>query len=205
MAHCDAAGVNGSNRILSHGAPQPRMMPNGCLGSPVIVLLFGLDRGFLMDVGPEMVTQIGSRSPVDQTERHADHEGSGGSGAAALQPDRLSDPASPRRPLYSGGVARGGLELMPPTSLSAAVRQVRKLAAPGDTAAASDAHLLDLFRASGDEAAFAALVRRHGPLVMGVCRCMLRHHQDAEDAFQATFIVLARKAASIRRRTALAS
>ena len=52
MAQCDAAGVNGSNRILSHGAPQPRMMPNGCLGSPVLVLLFGLDRGFLMDVGP---------------------------------------------------------------------------------------------------------------------------------------------------------
>jgi hypothetical protein len=52
MAHCDAAGVNGSNRILFHGAPLLRMMPNGCLGSPVIVLLFGLDRGFLMDVGP---------------------------------------------------------------------------------------------------------------------------------------------------------
>src|SRR5262249_35596281 len=42
MAHGDAAGVNGSNRILSHGAPLPRMMPNGCLGSPVIVLLLVL-------------------------------------------------------------------------------------------------------------------------------------------------------------------
>ncbi len=94
---------------------------------------------------------------------------------------------------------------MPPTSLSAVVRQVRKLAAPCDTAAASDTHLLDRFRASGDEAAFAALVRRHGPLVMGVCRRVLRHHQDAEDAFQATFLVLARKAASIRRRAGLAS
>src|SRR5438128_4444914 len=113
-----------------------------------------------MDSGHHSPTHCQSfRSPVrnpaaDQTERHADHEGSGGRGAAAPRPDRLSDPAAPRRPLYSGGAARGGLELMPPTSLSAVVRQVRKLAAPGDTAAASDAHLLDRFRASGDEAAF---------------------------------------------------
>src|SRR5262245_53848212 len=52
LAQCDAAGVKGSNRIISHGAPLSRLMPKGCLGSPVLVLLFGLDRGFLMDVGP---------------------------------------------------------------------------------------------------------------------------------------------------------
>src|SRR5262245_1945898 len=120
-------------------------------------------------------------------------------------PDRFSDPAGLRRPLYSGGAAaRRGPDLMPPTSLSAVVRQVRKLATPGDLPAAPDSDLLARFRATGDEAAFATLVRRHGPLVMGVCRRVLRHHQDAEDAFQATFLLLARKAASIRRRAALA-
>src|SRR5262245_9151250 len=129
--------------------------------------------------------------------------------AVVVQPRPGRTDFQTRRPLgghyNSGGAARGGLELMPPTSLSAVMRQVRELAAPGDTAAASDAHLLDRFRASGDEAAFATLVQRHGPMVLGVCRRVLRHHQDAEDAFQATFLVLARKAASIRRRTALAS
>ncbi len=67
MAQGDAAGVNGSNRILSHGAPPWRMMPNGCLGSPVIVLLFGLDRGFLMDVRPKRATNIVLSAVVDVT------------------------------------------------------------------------------------------------------------------------------------------
>ena len=68
MAQCDAAGVNGSNRILFHGAPRLRMMPNGCLGSPVLVLLFGLDRGFLMDVGPEQVPRMPLVTWVELTE-----------------------------------------------------------------------------------------------------------------------------------------
>jgi RNA polymerase sigma factor (sigma-70 family) len=69
----------------------------------------------------------------------------------------------------------------------------------------SDCVLLEWFVQRHDQAAFAALVRRHGPMVLSVCRRVLRHAEDTEDAFQATFLVLARKASRLRRPELLAN
>jgi RNA polymerase sigma factor (sigma-70 family) len=97
---------------------------------------------------------------------------------------------------------------MPSGSSKEALRDLRTLFRFGVAGDLSDGHLLDRFIARRDEAAeeaFAVLVQRHGPMVMGVCRRLLSHAHDAEDAFQATFLVLARKAATITRRETLAS
>jgi RNA polymerase sigma factor (sigma-70 family) len=85
------------------------------------------------------------------------------------------------------------------------VRRLRSLLAARQGCEQSDEQLLAAFADRRDEIAFATLVRRHGPMVLGVCRRVLGHVQDAEDAYQATFLVLAQRAAELRDKTALAS
>jgi RNA polymerase sigma factor (sigma-70 family) len=91
------------------------------------------------------------------------------------------------------------------TPLAAVVRQVRRLATRPDAAALSDQQLLHRYVVHHEEAAFAALVYRHAPLVLGVGRRVLHDWHAAEDVLQATFLLLARKAASIRNRDAVGS
>ncbi|HZY87433.1 MAG TPA: sigma-70 family RNA polymerase sigma factor [Gemmataceae bacterium] len=86
-----------------------------------------------------------------------------------------------------------------------AVRFVLRAVAAPAGGALSDAQLLERFTTARDEAAFETLLWRHGPMVLGTCRRVLRHPQDAEDAFQATFLVLARKAGAIGKRESVGS
>ncbi len=84
--------------------------------------------------------------------------------------------------------------------LNGVIRQLRAAVRVEEGAGLTDGELLDRFVAGRDESAFEELLRRHGPMVLGVCRRILHNQADAEDAFQATFLVLVRKAASIRPR-----
>src|SRR3954451_15585984 len=86
-----------------------------------------------------------------------------------------------------------------PSCPTSVIEHLRTAVILRDGAALGDAELLGCFVEDRDETALAALVKRHGPMVWGVCRRLLSHH-DAEDAFQATFIVLARKADSVKPR-----
>src|SRR5262245_37367799 len=85
------------------------------------------------------------------------------------------------------------------------VRDLRRRVPRVSLDRATDAGLLGDFVRRKDEGAFTALVARHGPMVYGVCRCILRDAHEAEDVAQATFLVLARKAGTIRRPETLAA
>src|SRR5262245_15160128 len=88
--------------------------------------------------------------------------------------------------------------------LAVVLRHLRTWVGGQAAAGLTDAQLLHEFVQRREETAFAALVQRHAPMVYGVCRRMLSREPDAEDAFQATFMVLARRAGSIRKRQSLA-
>jgi Flp pilus assembly protein CpaB len=88
---------------------------------------------------------------------------------------------------------------------SPVLQYLRRIVAKDATVHETDGKLLARFLGQRDEAAFAALVYRHAPMVHGVCRRILRDADDAEDAFQATFLVLVRSAAGIGKREALGS
>jgi RNA polymerase sigma factor (sigma-70 family) len=94
---------------------------------------------------------------------------------------------------------------MPFGQLDAVSRHLRKLAGTLAARELTDADLLGRYVSDRDEAAFAAIVERHGGLVWSVCRRLLSRTEDVEDAFQATFLVLIRKATTIRQRGAIAS
>jgi RNA polymerase sigma factor (sigma-70 family) len=94
---------------------------------------------------------------------------------------------------------------MPTNQLERILHTLQKATLHQESAGQTDGQLLETYVRSREETAVAALVHRHGPMVWGVCRRVLRSHHDAEDAFQATFLVLVRKAASVTPRDMVAN
>src|SRR5438445_7376092 len=90
-------------------------------------------------------------------------------------------------------------------SLRSIIQHLRRVAALHGSNRPTDGELLQRFAVAHDQAAFEVLVWRHGPMVLNLCRRLLRHEHDAEDAFQATFLTLVRKAAAIAKREAVGS
>src|SRR5262245_62114216 len=115
------------------------------------------------------------------------------------------DQFDPGRALYRRNVLRDGSPTMTHPPLNTVLRHLRQLICLPDGDAQTDRHLLQQFVQRHDEDAFAELVRRHGPMVLGVCRRLLGDAHAAEDAFQATFLVLVRKAGAISWRETIGS
>jgi RNA polymerase sigma factor (sigma-70 family) len=125
---------------------------------------------------------------------------------AVLQPGPVANDAAGKkvykhrsiRERVGRGHAGHGGQSMAISQMNCVIQHLRQAVTSADCGDLDDGRLLESFIRHHDEAAFRALVRRHGPMVMGVCRRLLDNHHDAEDAFQATFLVLARKARSVR-------
>ena len=94
---------------------------------------------------------------------------------------------------------------MATAELNGLLRHIREIAGNANVEHSSDSQLLTEFVTRGNASAFATILKRHGTMVWRVCRRQLQQEQDAEDAFQATFLVLARRAAAIRKKEAVAS
>ena len=94
---------------------------------------------------------------------------------------------------------------MATSHLASLLLHIRRLAEPPAGNERSDGELLERFAHNRDEAAFELLLHRHGAMVHNLCRSILHDSHSADDALQATFLVLARKAASIRKRHSVAS
>ena len=91
-----------------------------------------------------------------------------------------------------------GVDNMGAGQLNKVIDHLRSVLSKQQAAGITDADLVKRYAQQRDEAAFELLLRRHGPMVLGVCRRVLHNLHDAEDAFQATFLVLVRRASSLR-------
>src|SRR5262249_10768281 len=118
---------------------------------------------------------------------------------------RVAGPARGDYRVDGGGVPLPGGGPVADQPLRAALQHILNLAGVLLAETAPYGELCACFVRPRDGPAFTALVERHGPMVLALCRRVLRHAHDADDAYQATFLVLARKAASVRNRGALAS
>src|SRR5262252_1859391 len=94
---------------------------------------------------------------------------------------------------------------MPRTTANPILHMIRRVAEDHGLKDRPDHELLHSFLSMHDQAAFGALLRRHGSLVLHVCQNILGNEQDAEDAFQATFLIFAKKSGSIRKRSSIGS
>src|SRR5262245_9298105 len=117
-------------------------------------------------------------------------------------------PAPPRlRRNYIAGepIPPEGYRVMAKAASSPILQSIRRLVFDESARQLSDQRLLRQFSDHRDEAAFGTLLSRHGPMVLDVCRGVLSNDAEAEDAFQATFLILARKAGSIRKTESVGS